>query len=515
MNFGKNKEDLWNELKALDKATGIDAFVCQGQNVSIEIDGIESPFFNGRKNESKGTNVQGKPLVIKAHISSMNIDDTTDTTDAQDDADGEKMVIKNWTISKKGVQDIMKKIINHGRGSNRTKLYEALEGHRINASMDENLVVLCYSGCETKVSDDDKITTHWIVVNPSVPFEMVNGFPSFPMLELNLTKDEFMLCMESRMALYSEMSEDIYPIRETAFSSIGKLLDATASFKNITAIPLGSALLLADKISVDLKNLKLIYRNGEGHFKPLIGVAGSRFAPYSEEQFFKKLISWMDCKFGGVCIKHWQIYDDVSVVDAELASCKISRNGQDRQQSASEMLCEAMSLYTECADEFKIRLRMKTSDVPGVSASVTAYAKFGDAEVQIHKNSAYHWDSFVRQGEGILNLLTPSKKGSVPIDENIAEFIKKVNSLKKKEVYFNKATDGINDIINQIGKRRIADADAVISRIRDGVSETESKVNAYELFRKTLEETFTKLPAKQSDELMIKYSEFFHSLCKM
>ena len=96
-----------------------------------------------------------------------------------------------------------------------------------------------------------------------------------------------------------------------------------------------------------------------------------------------------------------------------------------------------------------------------------------------------------------------------------SDLIKKVNSLKKKEVYFNKATDGINDIINQIGKRRIADADAVISRIRDGVSETESKVNAYELFRKTLEETFTKLPAKQSDELMIKYSEFFHSLCKM
>lgn len=503
MNFGKDREDLWRELEALDEATGIDAFICQGQNVSLEIDGIESPFLSGKKNNA---GVQGNPLVIKAHVSY----DTTDAADDTDDTDDEKITIKNWTISKEGVQDIMKKVIDYGKG-NRTKLYEALKGHRMDASMDENLVVLCYSGCDTKAKNG-KIKTHWIVINPSVPFEMVNGFPSFPMLDLELTKDEFMLCMESRMALYSELSEDIYPIRETAFSSIGKLLDATASFKNIAAIPLGSALLLADKISMDLKNLKLIYRNGEGHFKPLIGVAGSRFAPYSEEEFFKKLISWLDCRFGGVSIRNWKIYDDVSIVDAEL-SCKISRNGEERQQSVSEMLCEAMSLYAECADEFKIRLRMKTSDVPGVSASVTAYAKFGDAEVQIHKNSAYHWDSFVRQGEGVLNLLVPSKKNGVPIDENIAEFIKKINSLKKKEIRFNKAVDGINGIINQIGKRRIADAEAVIARIKDGI-EAES-ANAYELFKKVLEETFTKLPAKQSDELMIKYGEFFHSLCEM
>lgn len=452
--MGSSREELMNTLEALDSVTGIDAVICSGQNVQIKC-----RKFNGK--------------------------------------------LCDWTLEYKGET----KQIPFERGKGYSDLMDAISNFATEGSVNENIVVLCYSYMETARTWNGKLKTWWIVINPAIPFEIRDGMPEFPMLELELTDAEYRIAMESRMALYNELTEDIYPIREVAFSSIGKLLDSAASFKKMAKIPLGSALLLAERFSSDLKDLKFIHRNADGHVKPLIGIAGSRFAGDEQRDFFDSALNRAEEMFRNpilgdekqppntvATIYDWKITDEVSTANAYL-----------HNPDGSNMF----ALYRGI--DFAIYIRMQTSDIPGVSASVTAFAKIGKGDVLIRKNSAYHWDSFTKNG-GAKSLFSRIEKGSkkeISLKDDIDDFVNVINKLKNSNVSADEDILGsihkkVKEICSLIGKKRAkaANIDAIV----------DEGGNAYEMLESIINGTFFNLPTKQAGELATKYNELVYLL---
>lgn len=450
---GITEESLFDSLKILDESTGNDSILTHGQTLHIECV-----------------------------------------------ADSEKGLI-NWTAA----QDIEGKqeaaLVDEDISMN--AFLAKLKKRVSMVNSNEDVVVLCFGYAES-VLVGDKVRTHWIKVNPIVPFEFVNGKPDFPMIVLDLTNENYNLAMESRMALYNELTENVYIIREIAFSSIGKLLDSAASFKNMAKIPLGSALLLANRMAADSKELKLIYRNARGKVKPLIGLAGNRFTPESEYNFYKTACLTIDVMFGcGVKkIYSWSIEEDMTN-----AYVQIGGKTSDGQMNI-------MSLNHDYGNYF-ISLRIRTSDIPGISASVTAFIKIGEGEVQIQKNSAYHWDAFIRRGGAASLFYRSTRKGqTIPLKDDIDSFLDCVNVMKESEVKFSYSIkDKIHDIMAIIGMRRTAKNEKLNQQGEDELFDKYgSNQNAYSLFEEVINKTYMDLPPKQRDELSIKYMELFEAI---
>ena len=78
--------------------------------------------------------------------------------------------------------------------------------------------------------------------------------------------------METRVAIYDEFQDKIYPFLQVAIISVGKYLDCSAIFKIRDDYMLGTAIVLAEKISK--KNVSLIIKDTESRINPILSVAG-------------------------------------------------------------------------------------------------------------------------------------------------------------------------------------------------------------------------------------------------
>ena len=481
---GKTEAELMQLISKIDELTDIDSTISVGQPIVI----------NAIMCGEKELDENGKVMLDDNNKPIMNCH------------------IKNWTLQVKSSSMRAKKHIVVPIGKNRPgpkkknntpskkdansadSLMLTLDSIRqMEAPLNVEIVVLCLASTKEHRQYNGKIITNWIVINPSIPFEMVNGMPEFPTLTLELTDEEYRLAMESRMALYNEFTQDIYPIREVAFSSIGKLLDSAASFKNMATIPLGSALLLADRLA-DQKELKFIYRNANGKVKPLIGIAGSRFAEDNQYDFFRGGLDYIAENFGVYTIKSWEITDDVSTVNVYL-------NQYERENA-------------------RVYLRLQTSDIPGTSASVTAFLELsGEQDVGfkpsalIQKNSAYHWDSFKEKG-GVQGLFVHYNKDDkkcknpILIKTEIEQFLSVYDAIYGIKVVYDgkKVLDKQAEIIKLIGKKRAKSLETTLTRgnVYDGGT----------LYHTMVEKTYSALPTKQANELTKLYADLLEIISK-
>lgn len=394
----------------------------------------------------------------------------------------------NWTIEQNGET----KTIAYEKGRGFNDLFDAIKKCTEENDISEDITVLCYMGVSVR-REGSKIKTWWAVINPAVPFEIINGKPDFEILPMELDDAEYRIAMESRMGFYNEFSKDFYPIRETAFSSIGKLLDSAASFRNIPDIPLGNALLVANRISTDMKGLKFIVRNGKDHFKPLMGVAGARFAYEPESVFFDRGIEQIGKMFGPHFVGDWSITDEASTANVFVSST----DGSERTKGS-------LGAYRD----FPIYVRLQTSDIPGVSASVTAVAQIGSGYVIIQKNSAYHWDTFLKRG-GVESLFT-RKEGekTISIKDDIDSFVDKIRFLKEHDITINDdVLKRVDSILKKVGMRRMSKMDAVDAEY----GKTE---NGYDFLLRIINGTYHKFPLKKWNELAYRYSDLVESLVK-
>ena len=350
---GKTEAELMQLIQKIDELTDIDSTISVGQPIVIHATMCR---VKERDDDGKIMRDGNGKSIMNCHIKNWTLQVKSSAMKAQ------PLVAPNEPIRRPGPKKKTNKISKKDANSADSLMLTLEKIKQMDAPLNEEIVVLCLASTKEHRQYDGKIITNWIVVNPTIPFEMVDGMPEFPMLTLELTDAEYRLALESRLALYNEFTQDIYPIREVAFSSIGKLLDSAASFKNMATIPLGSALLLADRLAEPQKELKFIYRNANGKVKPLIGIAGSRFAEDSQYDFFRGGLDYIAENFGIYTIKSWEITDDVSTVNVYLNN------------------------YVR--DNARVYLRLQTSDIPGTSASVTAFLELSDGQLYEMKGSA-------------------------------------------------------------------------------------------------------------------------------
>lgn len=445
---GTTEKELMEVLERLDKETATDNIVTNGQPITIKC-----------RREAKG--------------------------------------LTNWSIQQDVHNSKFSKPIVYSQGNGYPGILNSIKNDVAMSNINEDIAILCYSCAELKRTYDGKIMTHWIVINPSIPFETEeDGTPRFPMFDLKMTDNEFKVAMESRMALYNECNEDIYPIREVAFSSIGKLLDSAASFKNMAQIPLGSALLLAERFATDLKSLKLIYRNYEGHVKPLIGIAGNRFVQESEVGFYKLAFDTITSMFGSSQCGKWIVTDEYSLATVFISFADENKN----------------DLFADERFKHTVMLKIKTSDVPGVSASVTAVMKHGDAEIYIQKNSAYHWASFIRRG-GAESLFYRTERGGnkYSLKDDIERFLSRVETIENNdyvltEELFHKIVNGAKPII---GKKKL---EQNMDKIESLKSKVGTSCNGFAILEEAIDATYFVLPEKQANELSGLYAKIVYML---
>lgn len=104
----------------------------------------------------------------------------------------------------------------------------------------------------------NKIVSKWVKIDPYYPYDISDdGKASFDVIELELTEDEFDAMMETKLA-FMDTNENLFPIQKVAMSNVGTLLDCASAFKQVDDHPLGSALLLAEKLSTKTM-LKVLY----------------------------------------------------------------------------------------------------------------------------------------------------------------------------------------------------------------------------------------------------------------
>lgn len=368
--------------------------------------------------------------------------------------------LSNWSLMED--MDGYSGSVPYTKGVGYRTLEAALSSIDKEESFNESINVLCYLSTEPAKSWDGKIVSKWFNVSPGVPFDIKDGKPDFQTITLELKESDYKVMMESRLALYNEFSGDIYPIRKMAFSSIGKLMDCAASFKYLAEIPLGSALLIAERLST-VRNLKFLYRYRSENVKPLIAIAGTRYVKYSQLDFFKKALDFVSSKT--IChIERWAVSDELTTINVVL----------------------------DGTAGYSIYLKIQTSDIPGTSISVSAYAKIGRGSLLLLKNSSYHWSSFEENG-GVKTLFNG-------MFETIDEFKENYNELAEKEVDY----DGsyMANILKILGKKR----SSKVKPVESGTYMADS------LLRKIVDATYSELPVKQAGELAKCYSRFFKEL---
>lgn len=368
--------------------------------------------------------------------------------------------IKDWSI--KADSKAYKKSLPYAKGVGYTSLEAALSSLDKESDLNETINVLCYFKTDASRTWDNKIVSYWFNISPCIPFDIKDGQPDFQVIKFELKESDYKVMMESRLALYNEFTEDIYPIRTIAFSSIGKLMDCAASFKYMADVPLGSALLIAERLA-SVKNLKFIYRYRSEHIKPLVAIAGTRYVKYSQLDFFKQALDYVSRNY--IChIEKWSVSDELTT----------------------------MNVVLDGFGEYSIYIQIKTSDIPGTSMSVEAFARFGSGSVKIIKNSSYHWDCFEKNG-GVDGLFEG-------VFEAIKNFELDYEKLSNKTFYYDETC--IKDIVKVLGKKRAGRIDKIDS----------GEYDAKTLFKLVVNSTYCELPVKQAHELTKRYAELLEDM---
>lgn len=409
MKVGSSEESLLNTVKELDSVTNIDSVLNPQQQISI-----------------KATRQNG-------HLSNWSI-------------------MEDYNMYKtKSIQKI---------GSTYNSLESALKDLNKTENVDFSFSVLCYFETETTRTWDNKIISKWFNILPEFPFSIKNENPVFHYETLELDESEYKIMMETRLAFYNNKTNDIYPIRSVACKSIGVLMDNTSIFKHLPDIPLGSAIILSEKL-LRLKSIKFIYREKTDAIKPLIGLAGARYTQYSQYDFFNDVIKYISKK-SFYDVTRWSVTDERTIMD---------------------VVVNAMN--PNC----KICLKVQTGDIPGAALSIMAYAIVGKTEIFIARNRSYHGEKFVKDG-GVSTLFNG-------IFESIEDFINRYESLDNTEILFD--ANNLSALYQILGKKRSKNVPVVNS----GVYE---KKSLYDLILST----YCKLPEKQSGMLMRFYEHILN-----
>lgn len=195
-------------------------------------------------------------------------------------------------------------------GKTMKSFYQYFSGEKMEIGID--LAVIAHKDTKKEREWDGSITSEWFFIPICAPYEEEeSGRVFIKTIELTTTKEEYRKMLETRIAIYDEFQDKIYPFLQVSIASTGKYLDCSAIFKLRDDYMLGAAMVLAEKISK--KNVKLLIKDTESRVKPILSIAGKYTKFFLPTEFFTKICSIMANK--AYFLNNWQIFDDRIIAD--------------------------------------------------------------------------------------------------------------------------------------------------------------------------------------------------------
>lgn len=216
--------------------------------------------------------------------------------------------IGNWVMTE-NLSDFSSKR-RKKTGKTMKSFYQYFSGEKMEIGID--LAVIAHKDTKKEREWDGSITSEWFFIPTCAPYEEEeSGRVFIKTIELTTTKEEYRKMLETRIAIYDEFQDKIYPFLQVSIASTGKYLDCSAIFKLRDDYMLGAAMVLAEKISK--KNVKLLIKDTESRVKPILSIAGKYTKFFLPTEFFTKICSIMANK--AYFLNNWQIFDDRIIAD--------------------------------------------------------------------------------------------------------------------------------------------------------------------------------------------------------
>ena len=216
--------------------------------------------------------------------------------------------IGNWVMTE-NLSDFSSKR-RKKTGKTMKSFYQYFSGEKMEIGID--LAVIAHKDTKKEREWDGSITSEWFFIPICAPYEEEeSGRVFIKTIELKTTKEEYRKMLETRIAIYDEFQDKIYPFLQVSIASTGKYLDCSAIFKLRDDYMLGAAMVLAEKISK--KNVKLLIKDTESRVKPILSIAGKYTKFFLPTEFFTKICSIMANK--AYFLNNWQIFDDRIIAD--------------------------------------------------------------------------------------------------------------------------------------------------------------------------------------------------------
>lgn len=378
---GTKREDLLALLKDMSELTGLDRVVHTGQKLHIDVE------ISGR----------GRDLLWAI------------------DADSSGYSSANILSSKgKGYPALM-------------KCLKRLDEETV---ADEKIVVLALAQASEAKNYDGTINTIWYCVDPCAAgmedadavIDLTEGVAriEYPIVSLQLTEAEYKPCAASKLALYDEFREILYPIQECAYQSIGSLLDCACVFKYKTNAPIMAATFLADRLA-GTKDIRFLYRKRTENVRPLISIVGKNYVMFPQHKFVADALAIVNHNAIST-IGYWSVTDELTRVTIEISGYNALWHPE---------------------------IELQVSDTVGNSMAVTAYIRMGRGKLLLKRNTAYHWESFVKKG-GVKTLFEG-------VFEAITTFANEYERCCSEVIYFNR--EMISSYVKIIGKKRFMRTD--------------------------------------------------------
>lgn len=260
-----------------------------------------------------------------------------------------------WTLSCHGSQLASQKPFKTGR--NYKSFEKALADLDEEADLFEtpDCMVLCYVSGNMQKDWKGNVVSSWICINPWTPYHVKNGVPVFETVELRLTESEFQVMTETGLALWCETTDILYPITETAYPSMGRILDCTAAFNRVDQHLLGTALLLAEKLTYR-KKLTVICRERTSRVRSVVGIAGKRYTNLPQSVFFEKSLFCTATQLGVFHVQSWSVSDQFT----ELTIC-----------------------YPRPYEDYDLIVQLKASDANRMPYTLIASVDFGKIQMPL------------------------------------------------------------------------------------------------------------------------------------
>lgn len=416
---GKSTDSLLEILDEIDSITKVDSVVKNGQKISIEC------------------------IRENGHLKCWGVDADT---------------------------NMLADSIPFARGNKRDPFLATIDSMDEEAQLFDTMdcYVLCHLNTEAAKNWQGEIVSHWIRISPYQPYTIVGNKPEFEIVKLELSESDYKVMMETKLSFYCKSTDILYPLRTVSFPAVGKLLDCTSAFNRLDEHMLGSALLIAEKLSYQKNGIRFLSRSRGENVRPIISIVGHRYVHFPQKDFFKSALEIVKEQAGiyelGIDdVSKWSVSDEVTTLEIMFKS--------------SHLL------------EYQPGLIVKTGDIAGTSLSVTAFIKIGKDYVYVKENSALHTGTFDMNKlfEGIF--------------ESISQTEEIYNFLSMNKCYFAEG-EYTGAIFPILGKRRSQEVKPI----------TAGTYNCFAFYKLLVEATSQHLPKKQYNMLCRLYGEILNQI---